>query len=153
MRLADLVRPDMVWANLQSQDKNQVISELAAKISAGLPPLRAEDIASVLLSRESLGSTGIQDGIAIPHAKIRGLEKVVVACGRSRKGINFDAPDQKPTHLFFVLLAPEQSAAMHLKILARLSRLLKDEKFRHKLMTAGEADDIYRMIIEEDARQ
>lgn len=153
MRLSDLVRPDMVWANLKSQDKNQVISELASRISSSIPKLKAEDIASVLLSRESLGSTGIQDGIAIPHAKVKGLEKVLVACGRSQNGINFDAPDQKPTHLFFVLLAPEQSAAMHLKILARLSRLLKDQSFREKLMQAKEAQEIYRMIIEEDARQ
>ena len=142
----------MVWANLESGDKQAVISELADRISAMLPPLKANEIASVLLSRESLGSTGIQDGIAIPHAKVKGLEKVIVACGRSRRGINFDAPDQKPTHLFFVLLAPEQSAAMHLKILARLSRLLKDESFREKLMLAKESKDIYRMIIEEDAR-
>ncbi len=152
MRLSDLVRPDMVWANLESGDKQAVISELAGRISAMLPPLKANEIASVLLSRESLGSTGIQDGIAIPHAKVKGIEKVIVACGRSRRGINFDAPDQKPTHLFFVLLAPEQSAAMHLKILARLSRLLKDESFREKLMLAKESKDIYRMIIEEDAR-
>lgn len=153
MHLSNLVRPDMVWADLKSHDKTGVISELAARISAGLPPLKAEEIALVLLSRESLGSTGIQDGIAIPHAKVKGLEKVIVACGRSQKGISFDAPDQKPTHLFFVLLAPEQSAAMHLKILARLSRLLKDESFRGKLMQAKEAGDIYQTIIEEDGRQ
>jgi PTS system nitrogen regulatory IIA component len=153
MRLSDLVRPDMVWANLKSQGKTEVISELAAKISAIIPPLKATEIESVLLNRESMGSTGIQDGIAIPHAKVKGLEKVIVACGRSQRGINFDAPDQKPTHLFFVLLAPEQSAAMHLKILARLSRLLKDGSFRERLMRAKEAQDIYRMIIEEDTRQ
>ncbi len=152
MRLSDLVRPDMVWANLKSLDKTQVISELASKISKHLSPIKAEEIALVLLNRENLGSTGIQDGIAIPHGKVKGLEKVLVACGRSQKGINFDSPDQKPTHLFFVLLAPEQSAAMHLKILARLSRLLKDEHFRRRLMTAKEANDIYKMIIDEDSR-
>jgi len=147
------MRPEMVWANLKAHDKIQVIAELASKISESQHPLKAEEITSVLMSREGLGSTGIQDGIAIPHAKIKGLEKVIVACGRSSKGINFDAPDQKPTHLFFVLLAPEQSAAMHLKILARLSRLLKDEAFRTRLMSAKEAHDIYRAIIEQDARQ
>lgn len=153
MRLSEIFQPEMVWANLRSQDKSEVISELASRISAHLSPIKAEEIATVLLDREGLGSTGIADGIAIPHAKVKGLEKVIVACGRSRHGINFDAPDQKPTHLFFVLLAPEQSAAMHLKILARLSRLLKDGQFRERLMSAKEAEDIYRTIIEEDARQ
>lgn len=148
-----MVRPEMVWANLKSEDKSAVISELAQRISANVPPLKADDIETVLVNRENLGSTGIQDGIAIPHAKVRGLEKVLIACGRSQKGIDFDAPDKKPTHLFFVLLAPEQSAAMHLKILARLSRLLKDHEFRSRLLSAKGSDDIYRTIVEEDERQ
>ena len=152
MRLVDIVEPDMIWSDLTSRDKTQVILELAEKISGSLSPLKKGDIASVLLSREGLGSTGIDDGIAIPHAKIRGLEKIIVACGRSQRGIDFDAPDQKPTHLFFVLLAPEHSAAMHLKILARLSRLLKDKAFRDRLISAKTADEIYRTIIEEDAK-
>jgi PTS system nitrogen regulatory IIA component len=153
MRLAEMVHPEMVWANLKSGDKNSVISELAGRICANLPPLSADEITAVLLNRENLGSTGIQDGVAIPHAKVKGLEKVLVACGRSQKGIDFDAPDRKPTHLFFVLLAPEQSAAMHLKILARLSRLLKDHEFRSRLLQAKGSEDIYRMIVEEDERQ
>jgi len=152
MRLADIVHPNMIWAELASRDKTQVILELAEKISSNLTPIKAEEISSMLLSREGLGSTGIQDGIAIPHAKIQGLENIVVACGRSKQGIDFDAPDQKPTHLFFVLLAPEHSAAIHLKILARLSRLLKDKAFRDKLIAVKTAKDIYKTIIEEDAK-
>jgi len=152
MRLSDIVDPKMVWADLTSNDKSNVIVELAQKIASQLPNLTADDITKVLMNREQLGSTGIEDGIAIPHAKVPNLEKLVVACGRSRQGISFDALDQKPTHLFFVLLAPEHSAAMHLKILARLSRLLKDKDFRAHIMAAKDAKDIYHIIIEEDTR-
>ena len=152
MHLSDIVHPDMVWANLTSKDKIQVILELAEKISQKARPIKAQDIASALLSRENLGSTGIQDGVAIPHAKVAGLKNTVIACGRSTAGINFEAPDQKPTHLFFVLLAPENSAAMHLKILARLSRLLKSQDFRNRLMELKDANEIYKTIIEEDER-
>lgn len=152
MRLSEFIQPDMVWADLHASSKPEVIRELAANIAHHLPQLKAEEVAEVLISRENLGSTGIEDGVAIPHAKIGGLTKVLVAFGRSGRGIEFAAHDQKPTHLFFVLLAPENSTATHLKILARLSRLLKETSFRERLMQAQGDKDIYEAIVEEDKK-
>lgn len=153
MHLKDFIQPNMIWANLTSRSKPEVIKELAQNISQNMPDLKADDIASVLINRENLGSTGLEDGIAIPHAKIGGLNKIVVACARSDAGVEFQAHDQKPTRLFFVLLAPESATATHLKILARLSRLLKESSFRERLLSAKQADDIYNVIIDEDKKQ
>ena len=104
----------------------------------------------VLLDREKLGSTGIGDGIAIPHGKLAGLEEMVVAFGRSRSGIAFEAMDGKPVHLFFLLMAPENSAGQHLKVLAKISRMLKDAGFRKNLLEAKTHDDLVRLISEKD---
>lgn len=144
----------MVWPNLCATKKEEVIKELAGKIAEALsePSLKREEIASILLEREQLGSTGIQDGIAIPHGKISGLKNILIACGRSPQGIDFDAHDTKPTHLFFVLLAPEFAAGQHLKVLARISRLLKDSLFRERLMSATDEKEMYKIITEEDEK-
>src|SRR6266436_2844827 len=90
------------------------------------------------------------EGVAIPHGKLAGLKRVIAAFGRSRQGVDFQSLDGKPTHLFFLLVAPEDSAGAHLKALARISRLLKDESFRQRLMSATTAADLYRTIREED---
>lgn len=150
MRLTDVLRREMVWPDLEATTKKDVIKELAARAAKVLGAFDENDIAGVLEEREHLGSTGIQDGIAIPHGKIAGLDRIVVACGRSVGGIDFDAHDAKTTHLFFVLLAPEFAAGQHLKILARLSRLLKSSHFRERLLTARDADGIYEIITGED---
>lgn len=151
MRLTDVLRPEMVWPELSATSKAEVIRELALNIGTAIhaDPAMLQEI---LLEREHLGSTGIQDGIAIPHGKVPGLERIVIACGRSVRGIEFDAHDTKPTHLFFVLLAPEFAAGQHLKALARLSRLLKDTRFREKLIAAANAPEMYRAIVDEDGK-
>jgi len=142
----------MVWHELKATTKMEVIDELAKNISASMGSLDAKALADIIIEREKLGSTGIQDGIAIPHGKVPGLEKIIVACGRSSRGIEFDAHDAKPTHLFFVLLAPEFAAGQHLKALARLSRLLKDARFREGLLAAADANEMYKAISEEDRK-
>ncbi len=152
MRISDFIKPQMVWSQLNASNKQEVIKELAIKIANCMPELKAENIEDVLLNRENLGSTGIEEGVAIPHAKIKGLSQTFIAFGRSIKGIEFQAQDQRPTHLFFVLLAPENSKATHLKLLARLSRLLKESFFRERLMQAATSSDIYTTIIEEDKK-
>ena len=152
MHLTDVLRPEMVWPSLEAKTKPEVIRELAHRIGAELGALDEQRVAEILIERERLGSTGIQDGIAIPHGKVPGLERIVIACGRSPTGIEFDAHDAKPTHLFFVLLAPEFAAGQHLKALARLSRILKDAHFREKLLGAGDATEMYRAIIDEDEK-
>lgn len=152
MHLTDLIRPEMVWPTLSATTKPEVISELANRIAKCMGAPDEHRIAEILAERERLGSTGIQDGIAIPHGKVPGLERIVIACGRSTGGIDFDAHDAKPTHLFFVLLAPEFAAGAHLKALARLSRLLKDAGFRERLLSAADAGEMYRTIVLEDEK-
>jgi len=152
MRLTDILRPDLCWPALAARTKPEVIGELAKKIASVEKGLTAEGLSEILMERERLGSTGIQDGIAIPHGKVPGLEKILIAFGLSREGIDFEAHDGKPTHIFFVLLAPESAAGQHLKALARLSRLLKDADFRDRLIKGKDAQEIYGAIAAEDKR-
>lgn len=142
----------MIWPQLKATTKKGIIKELADNISASLGLADKEYIEKVLEEREQLGSTGIQDGIAIPHGKVVGIGQIVIACGRSIKGVEFNAHDAKPTHLFFVLLAPEFAAGQHLKALARLSRILKNSRFRERLLHAPDEKEMYRVIAEEDAK-
>jgi PTS system nitrogen regulatory IIA component len=103
------------------------------------------------LEREKLGSTSVGHGAAIPHGKIEGIPQVLAAFGRSRRGIDFQAHDHRPAHLFFVLLAPAGEAGAHLQALARLSRLLKSEIFRESLLVAS-GEELFSLLIEEDSR-
>jgi PTS system nitrogen regulatory IIA component len=97
-----------------------------------------------------LGSTGIGDGIAIPHGRLKEIKNIICSFGRTREGIDFQSIDEKPSHLFFLLFAPEESAGEHLQALARLSRILKDGRLRKRLMEAASEKEIYRLIAEED---
>ena len=124
--------------------------ELIAVIAKTEDSFDPEAMLRVFLEREQLGSTGIGDGIAIPHGKLAGLDGMVLAFGRSRKGVEFEALDGKPVHLFFLLAAPENSAGRHLKALARISRMLKDGAFRRNLLEAKERDDLVRIIAQKD---
>jgi PTS system nitrogen regulatory IIA component len=109
-----------------------------------------DELVSVLEEREKLGSTAIGDGVAIPHGKLKGLNQLVASFGRSVKGVDFESIDGKPTYIFFLLVAPENTAGIHLKALARISRLLKDKKFRENLLKAKTANDLFEIIKEED---
>lgn len=136
--------------NLLSNTKADVLAELInVLISSGLKIDRAKAI-DVLQQREKLGSTGIGDGVAIPHGKISELSDLVVAFGRSKNGIAFDAIDGKPVYLFFLLLAPENSTGQHLKALAKISKMLKTPNFRKKLIDAKSTSDLYKVIVEQD---
>ncbi len=152
MKIQDLVPPDAVLDDLRSDTKEGVLRELSEVLSAKVPSLPPETIASILLERENLGSTGIGDGVAIPHGKAAGIERLVAAFGRSRKGVQFQSLDGRPAYLFFAIMAPETSAGMHLKALARISRLMKDERFRRSLLEAENAGDLCRILREEDGR-
>jgi PTS system nitrogen regulatory IIA component len=109
-------------------------------------------VQEVLSEREKLASTGIGDGVAIPHGKMPGLGRLYAAFGVSRAGVDFSSIDKRPTHLFFALVAPENSAGVHLKALARVSRLFRSAGLRDAILASRGADDIYRLIAEEDAR-
>ena len=138
--------------DLRAETKEGVLREMSEAVAAGVPPISAQALTTILMGRESLGSTGIGDGVAIPHGKVPGLDRLVAVVGRSRPGVQFQSLDGKPTHLFFLVVAPEQSAGMHLKALARISRLLKDTRFRQSLLDAADADEFRRILEEEDQR-
>jgi PTS system nitrogen regulatory IIA component len=114
--------------------------------------LDQEKVLGVLQERERISSTAIGDGVAIPHGKLPGLDKIYGVFARSQTGVDFKSLDGEPTHLFFVLIAPENAAADHLKALARISRLLKDAEFRQRLMMGKSQQELFKLISEEDDR-
>ena len=136
MKILDILHKDCIIPELRSQNKQEVLEELAEALFQHKDNLNKEDLVEVLMERERLGSTGIGDGIAIPHGKIQDLDALMLSFGRSPGGIDFDSMDGRPTHLFFLLIAPENSAGVHLRALAKISRLLKSATFRQKLMEA-----------------
>jgi PTS system nitrogen regulatory IIA component len=153
MNIVDLLpREELVAATLTGATKSDVVRELAAHLASQTEEIDAELLVNVLWERERLGSTAIGDGIAIPHGKLAGLRGVIGAFGRHRNGVDFDSLDGKPTTLFFVLVAPEDSVGQHLKALARVSRLLKDSSFRERLMNATDRAELFRLIRAEDER-
>ena len=152
MHIVDFLTKDLILTELKATTKNEVISEFAQAIAQARPTLNKEVISNILLEREKLGSTGIQDGIAIPHGKLDTLPGILVAFGRSKRGIDFQAHDAQATYLFFVLLAPESATGTHLKILARLSRLLKGTDLRTQLINAKDAETIYQVLLHEDEK-
>ena len=110
-------------------------------------------LVKVLMERERLGSTGIGEGIGIPHGKVKDLESLVLGFGLSKKGVDFDSMDGQPAHIFFLLLTPENSTGLHLKLLARISRILKNDPFKQKLLRATNRDEIYSIIKEEEEEE
>ncbi|UCD87696.1 MAG: PTS sugar transporter subunit IIA [Desulfobacterales bacterium] len=149
MRILDILKEETIISELHATDKKGVLEELTAPV-AQTSGVNQEEMVRVLMERERLGSTGIGDGIAIPHGKLKSLESLLVGFGRSHKGVDFEAIDGKPAHLFFLLMAPENSTGAHLRMLARISRLLKDSSFRQRLMTAADRRKLYMVIADED---
>lgn len=139
----------LIIAELKALDKEDAIKEISAKISE-IIGLNKEKIYSELKKREDLDSTGIENGFAVPHAKIEGLEKMTLALARSTKGINFASLDRKLTHLFFVLLAPGKESSEHMKLLARLAKIMCVKGLREKLLSAKDSKKICDILIEAD---
>jgi PTS system nitrogen regulatory IIA component len=152
MRIVDFIREDLILPELRSKQKLDVLSELAKHLSVHHQGVNADDLVKVLVERERLASTAIGEGVAIPHGKLDAVGKLVACVGRARDGVDFDSMDGRPTHLFFVLVAPENSTGVHLKALARISRLFKDPEFRTRLMAAETSKEMYDVIAEEDAK-
>ncbi len=152
MKITDILDEASIIPDLRSISKKGILEELSnALVQGGKLPDR-DKVVEVLLEREKLGSTGIGDGIAIPHGKMKNIKGLVTSFGRSIQGVNFESIDNKPAHLFFLLIAPENSAGIHLKALARISRLLKDSSFRNRLMEAKDRHDLFGIITEEDEK-
>lgn len=150
MNLSDIISPSAIITELKASDKMSVLAELVEPITVEETGLDRDQLVRILLDREKLGSTGIGEGIAIPHGKVEQADRLLVSFGRSREGIDFDSIDGQPARLFFLLLAPESSTGSHLKALAKLSRLLKNQSFRDRLTEAQTAQQIYDLILEEE---
>jgi PTS system nitrogen regulatory IIA component len=149
MKILDVLPREAVLPDLQARDKKGVLEELVAPI-AGITQLDQEKLVRVLMEREHLGSTGIGGGIGIPHGKLKDLEQLVLGFGLSRSGVDFESMDGRPTHIFFLLVTPENSTGLHLKLLARISKSLKHEPFKQRLLAAADREEIYTVIQEED---
>jgi len=153
MKIMDFLNKKAVTANLKATDKEGVVREMVDLLVKAEDIKNKEDLVKALLARESLGSTGIGQGIGIPHAKSQSVKNLVAAFALSQKGINFDSLDGEPVYIFFLLIAPEESAGPHLKALARISRMLKDKYFRELLKKSKDEKEIIKIIQDEDAKK
>lgn len=147
MDLGDLIRPDAVISSLKAKNKKQVLQELAATAASGTG-LDEREIFDTLLQRERLGSTGVGRGIAIPHGKLPGLQRIVGVFARLAEAIDYDSVDDEPVDLVVLLLAPEGAGADHLKALARISRILREPLAVDRLRGAKDAAALYSVLIE-----
>ena len=152
MKILDILDKLMIVSRLTSSDKAGVLRELVRVLAQVEKEVDEEKMLEILLERESLGSTGIGEGVAIPHGKSKDVKKLLASFGRSLRGVDFQSMDGKPAHLFFLLVAPENSARIHLKALVRISRLMKDQTFRKRLMEAHSSEEIYSLFSEGDER-
>jgi PTS system nitrogen regulatory IIA component len=152
MKVIDFLQPAAIIADLQSTTKAAALGELSSHMASLVTGVDAEQLRRVLEEREQLASTAIGDGIAIPHGKLDAIGQLSGALGRSRAGIEFDSIDGRPTHLVFMLVAPVSSTGVHLKALARLSRLFRDADFRDRLLAAPTREAMYQVISDEDAK-
>lgn len=151
MELNQILKLEFINADLSARNKDEALTEMVNTIILGGVKIDTSCMVEILKQRENLGSTGIGEGVAIPHGKAAALNDIIIAFGRSTEGIAFDSLDGKPVHLIFLLLAPENSAGQHLKILAKISKMLKEAGFRQKLINAASQNDLYRIILEQES--
>jgi PTS system nitrogen regulatory IIA component len=152
VKIMDILVKEAVVLDLVSTAKDETLREMSEALATAESSIRADRLLDVLVERESLQSTGIGEGVAIPHGKMAGLDRLMASFARSQKGIDFDSIDGQPTQLFFLLVVPEHSGGQHLKALARISRFFRDAEFRKKLENATSTEDIFSAIEEEDAK-
>ena len=154
MKITDFLLEKAISIELAAMDKEGVIRELVRLLvkGGGIKPPEEEKLVPILMAREALGSTGIGQGVGIPHGKSDCVRQLVGAFGLSRRGVNFDSLDGEPVHIFFLLVAPEDSAGPHLKALARISRLLKDRFFRESLKEVKDEKQVMRILQQEDQK-
>ncbi len=152
MKITDILVREASILDLAQTAKDDVLAELAGALATAEPALDRDALLGVLRDREALQSTGIGEGVAIPHGKIEGLDHLVATFARSKGGVDFESIDGQPTQLFFLLVVPERSGGQHLKALARISRFFRDATFRERLLEAPDLETIFRAIEEEDAK-
>ena len=151
MNIMDILVKDAVILDLGVRTKRDVLAEMAAALAKVEPRIEADRLLEVLLEREALQSTGIGEGVAIPHGKMPGLDRLVAAFARSSEGVDFESIDGQPTHHFFLLVVPEHSGGQYLKALARISRFFRNAAFRQRLADSESLEEVIRAIEEEDA--
>jgi PTS system nitrogen regulatory IIA component len=152
MKLMDYLKEEWVIPDLQGTDKSSVLRELSSVLVKPCQVSSVEELLRVLLDREKLGSTGIGEGIAIPHGRLRKLKNFFISFGRSTKGVDFDSIDRNPSRLFFLVMAPDNSAVDNLKLLSRIVTLLKDDSFKKRLIEAPSRRELFEVISEEDEK-
>ena len=152
MKITDILKKEHIIDNLVSTDKASTLEELSSFLENKGLVSNKETLLNALMGREQLGSTGIGENVAIPHAKISEIDQIITMFGRSIKGIEFDSLDKKPVHFIYLVLAPMNSSGQHLKVLARISRLLKNKPLRESIISATETNQIYSIIADEDSK-
>jgi nitrogen PTS system EIIA component len=152
MKILDFLDRDAIAADIKSTKKEDVIKEMVGLLSGNHLIKDKASLIKILMNRESLGSTGIGQGVGIPHAKSNCVKELVAALGISRTGVDFDSLDGEPTHIFMLLVAPENAAGPHLKALAKISRMFKDRFVRDSLISAKDEKSIYNIIAHEDRK-
>ena len=152
MKLTDVLKKEFIISDLLSNSKDDALKELSDYASKVSPNLNSETLNEILVERENLCSTAIDEGVAIPHGKLAGLPSIFVMFARSIKGIDFESLDGNPTHFFVLLIAPDNSAGDHIHLLARISKIFKEQEVRDKISDADTNTDIYEILLEEDAK-
>ena len=152
MKLVDVLVPDACVIDMTARTKKEALGELASGLERAVPGLSAKQLQDLLLDRERLGSTAMGDGIAIPHARVGELDRLVMSFGRSPAGLEFESLDGQPTHLFFLLVAPKKEGSEHLLTLARLSRVLSADGFLDRLRAITEVEDLTRALEEQESK-
>jgi PTS system nitrogen regulatory IIA component len=152
MRIAEFLRAEAVVPRLAAKTKGEVLAELAEALARATPGLPAPRVLEVLTEREKIGSTGMEKGVAIPHGRLGELSGLVACFGVSVAGVDFEARDGRPSHFFFALVAPENSAGLHLKALSKISRLFRSDALRDAILASDDAAAIFALIAQEDGK-
>ncbi len=148
MKLASFLREELIQLDLISKSKDDVIQELITLINKTGEITDLNEFKKTILEREQLETTGIGDGIAIPHGRTDSVKQLVIAFGRSAEGVDFQSLDSNPAHLFFMIASPQNASGVYLRVLAKISRLLKNYDFRSALRNAKSAAEIIQIFTE-----
>ena len=148
MWLADYLDKDLIISDLSARTKSEVLAELVSVLAVKYPDLDLRHVTEILMDREKLGTTGIGNGVAIPHGKMDSIKNVLIIVGRSHQGVDFASLDHRPANIFFTVLAPSSVVGLHLKLLASVSRLLKDDTFRRNFITSVGKDGLWELLQE-----
>ena len=152
MKITEILKPEFIISDLKSENKEEALEELSSFLEQKGAIKNKEKLKKALMDREKLGSTGIGENVAIPHAKCEDISQIITLFGRSTKGIHFESLDQKPVYFICLLLAPTHSTGRHLKALARIARLMKSKVLREEILKAQDEKKIYSLLLDEDSK-